>query len=230
MMSHEMNGDLSARVSMHTRDMEWAASPSGTVWRKRLHLVGPLEAGQVTSVVRYEPGSSFPEHDHPEGEEILVLEGVFSDHQGDWPAGTYLLNPEGFRHAPSSEPGCVLLVKLRQYSGEGRAHHAIPVAELEWRPVAPGVEQKLLYSDPNFPDETVIERWRPNTEPVTRKLIDGAEVFILKGSFTESGERFDAGSWLRIPPGGEFSPVTGEGFEAYVKMGGVSHLRSVKTP
>ena len=32
------------------------------------------ESGRVTSVVRYDPKSSFPEHGHPLGEEILVLE------------------------------------------------------------------------------------------------------------------------------------------------------------
>ena len=85
-----------------TARMEWVSSPSGSVWRKRVHLVGPPESGQVTSVVRYEPTSRFPAHDHPEGEEILVLDGVFSDEHGDWP-GTYLLNPEGFRHAPFPE-------------------------------------------------------------------------------------------------------------------------------
>ena len=59
--------------------MDWAPSPSASVWRKRLHLVGGAETGQVTSIVRYDPDSSFPSHDHPDGEEILVLDGVFSD-------------------------------------------------------------------------------------------------------------------------------------------------------
>ena len=108
-----INGDLSQRVVMHTSSMKWQASPSGTVLRKRLHLVGGAESGQVTSVVRYGEKSSFPPHDHPEGEEILVLDGVFSDEHGDWPAGSYLLNPEGFRHAPFSKPGCLIFVKLR---------------------------------------------------------------------------------------------------------------------
>lgn len=92
-----INGDLTQRVAMHASTMKWQTSPSGTVWRKRLHLVGSAEAGQVTSMVRYEPNSTFPAHDRPEGEEILVLEGTFSDEHGDWHAGTYLLNPEGFR-------------------------------------------------------------------------------------------------------------------------------------
>ena len=114
-MDTSLNGDIGVRACMDTASMTWQPSPSGTVWRKRLHLVGGAESGQVTSVVRYEPGSSFPAHDHPDGEEILVLEGVFSDEHGDWPAGTYLLNPEGFRHAPFSREGCRLFVKLRQY-------------------------------------------------------------------------------------------------------------------
>ena len=104
-MSTAINGDLAIRATVDTRSMDWTASPSGTVWRKRVHLVGAPESGQVTSVVRYEPGATFPAHDHPEGEDIFVLDGVFSDEHGDWPAGTYLLNPEGFRHAPFSETG-----------------------------------------------------------------------------------------------------------------------------
>ena len=75
----ELNGNLGARVSAHTRDLEWQPSPSATVFRKRLHLVGEPEKGQVTSLVRFVPGSSFSAHDHPEGEEILVIAGVFSD-------------------------------------------------------------------------------------------------------------------------------------------------------
>ena len=65
-----LNGDMKRRAMMDSQAMAWVASPSGTVWRKRLHMVGGAESGQVTSVVRYEPGSSFPAHDHPEGEEI----------------------------------------------------------------------------------------------------------------------------------------------------------------
>ena len=122
-----ISGDLTARAVMDTGSMDWTPSPSGTVWRKRVHLVGPPESGQVTSVVRYLPDSSFPTHDHPEGEEIFVLKGVFSDEHGDWPAGTYLLNPEGFRHAPYSEEGCLLFVR-RLYRGYVAAHSGRGIA------------------------------------------------------------------------------------------------------
>jgi anti-sigma factor ChrR (cupin superfamily) len=104
------NGDLTARALMDTRNMPWSASPSDTVWRKRVHLVGPAESGQVTSVVRCDPGATFPEQAHPGGEEILILDGVFSDEHGDWPQGSYLLNPDGFRNAPFSRDGCAIFV------------------------------------------------------------------------------------------------------------------------
>jgi anti-sigma factor ChrR (cupin superfamily) len=51
-MHDSIHGDLSARVIVDAKTLSWMSSPSGTVWRKRLHLVGPPESGQVTSVVR----------------------------------------------------------------------------------------------------------------------------------------------------------------------------------
>ena len=101
------------RVAINTETMDWQASPSPGVWRKRLELIGEAESGRVTSVVRYAPGSAFSSHEHPQGEEILVLAGTFSDQSGSYPAGSYLLNPEGFAHAPFSQEGCTLFVKLR---------------------------------------------------------------------------------------------------------------------
>jgi hypothetical protein len=118
------------------------------VLRKRLRLVGGVESGQVTSFVRYLPGSSFHEHGHPEGEEIFVIRGTFSDHLGDAHEGTHLLNPEGFRHAPHSEPGCLILVKLRQYAGEGREFRRTQTRDMRWETATlRGIEQKILDED-----------------------------------------------------------------------------------
>ena len=84
------------------------------VWRKPLAREA-VEHGHTTSVVRYDAGSRFPEHAHPLGEEILVLEGIFSDEHGNYPTGTYLRSPPQSKHSPFSEEGCVLLVKLDQF-------------------------------------------------------------------------------------------------------------------
>ena len=82
-----LNTDFAERAVMRTQDMDWQASPSATVWRKRLDLLDG-EYSRVTSVVRYDPQSSFHAHGHPQGEEILVLGGVFSDEHGDYSAGS----------------------------------------------------------------------------------------------------------------------------------------------
>jgi anti-sigma factor ChrR (cupin superfamily) len=205
--------------------MEWTPSPSRTVARKRVHLVGPAEKGQVTSVVRYDAGSTFPAHDHPDGEEIFVLEGVFSDEHGDWPAGTYLLNPEGFRHAPFSRPGCVLFVKLRQFPGRDRMHVALATPMLAWQPGAkPGIEVKPLYAQAGFTDSTRLERWAASTDAGSLSYAGGAEIFVLEGDFEDETGRFGAGTWLRLPVGARHSPVTASGCLLYIKEGGLLYL------
>lgn len=222
-----INGDLMARAVVSTGSMDWTASPSGTVWRKRVHLVGPPEGGQVTSVVRYQPDSSFPTHDHPEGEEILVLDGVFSDEHGDWPAGTYLLNPEGFRHTPFSKPGCLLLVKLRQFPGLDRAHHVIDTGALDWQPTGrDGVSEKPLYEQAGYTDTMRLERWDAGTTTGTIGYDGGVEYFVLDGEFEDEAGVYPAGTWLRIPAGGAHAPVSPRGCELYVKEAGLRYLRS----
>jgi anti-sigma factor ChrR (cupin superfamily) len=221
-----INGDLTVRVAVDTAAMEWTPSPSGTVWRKRVHLVGPAESGQVTSVVRYEPRSTFHAHAHPDGEEIFVLEGVFSDEHGDWPAGTYLLNPEGFRHAPFSREGCVIFVKLRQYPGRARRHVVTESGELPWQATRrAGVEIRLLYSQPEFLDTTRLERWAPGAKLGRVEYASGAELFVLRGELADEEGRFGAGAWIRVPKGSGHSPVAGQGgCELYIKEGGFAYL------
>jgi anti-sigma factor ChrR (cupin superfamily) len=221
-----LNGDLARRATMDTEAMEWTPSPSRTVWRKRLHMVGGAESGQVTSVVRYEPGSSFPVHDHPEGEEILVLEGTFSDEHGDWPAGTHLLNPEGFRHAPFSREGCLLFVKLRQYAGAGREYRKTDTGKARWEPGRrAGVEVKTLYDEPDFPDETRLERWAAGAAPGALVLPGGIEIFVLEGSLEDADGRYGPGCWLRLPDGAKLDARSAQGCVLYVKSGAVSSLR-----
>lgn len=230
-MGEAINGDLSVRAAADTTRMPWAPSPSGSVWRKRVHLVGAAESGQVTSVVRYEPASRFPAHDHPEGEEILVLEGVFSDEHGDWPAGTFLLNPEGFRHAPFSEPGCVLLVKLRQCPGRGRRHVVVDTRKLAWQPGAiPAVAHKPLYQQAGFSDLTRLERWQARADLGIVRYELGAEFFVLEGEFADEAGAYAAGCWLRLPAGSAHHPRSAAGCTLYVKRSGLPYLRTADRP
>ena len=83
-----LNADLRVRAVARSGYMDGQPNPSPTVWRKRLYLDGPVEAGIVTSAVRYDPGAESPHHTHPGGEEVFVLEGGFEDEFGAYPART----------------------------------------------------------------------------------------------------------------------------------------------
>ena len=221
-----LNGVLADRIAVDTLNMDWQASPSTSVWRKRVHRVGPAESGQVTSLVRYEPDSRFPPHDHPDGEEILVLEGTFSDQAGDWGAGSYLLNPEGFRHAPFSREGCVIFVKLRQAPGPDRTHIQLQTRELPW--VAddePGVSYKQLYQQPGFTDRVRLERWDGATQ-VERSWPDGVELLVIAGEIGDSEGSYREGCWLRLPAGSTQTLLSKGGCELYIKEGGFTYLDS----
>jgi hypothetical protein len=225
-MTESLNGDLSIRVAMDPQTMAWAPSPSGTVWRKRFHRVGPAESGQVTSLVRYQPNSRFPRHEHPDGEEILVLDGVFSDEHGDWPAGTYLLNPQGFSHAPFSNPGCLLFVKLRQSPGREREHIVIDTnAAPEQRGDVAGISTRALYRQGGFSDSMRLERWDAGTQ-ATLRFPQGVELFVLNGQLTESGRDYGLHSWLRLPAGSQLVAESRPGCVLYVKEGGFAYLHN----
>lgn len=106
----QVNADFEQRAVMRPADARWQPSPLPGVERWMLDRVGS-EVARATSLVRYAPGSRFERHVHGGGEEILVLDGVFSDHNGDHAAGVYLRNPPGSAHEPRSREGCLLFVK-----------------------------------------------------------------------------------------------------------------------
>ena len=71
------------------------------VYRKPLDRIGN-EVARATSIVRYAPRSEFSSHIHTEGEEFIVLEGIFQDEHGDFSTGSYIRNPPQSKHKPGS--------------------------------------------------------------------------------------------------------------------------------
>ena len=109
----ELNADFSQRVAVHAASIAWTPSPMPGVDRRMLDRLGE-EVARATTIVRYAPESAFSAHVHTGGEEFIVLDGVFQDEHGDFPAGSYIRNPPQSRHTPRSAPGCTIFVKLWQ--------------------------------------------------------------------------------------------------------------------
>ena len=78
----QLNSDFTARVVIRPEDYHFIDSPLAGVSRMMLDRAGD-EVAMATSIVRYEAGSGYSSHTHNGGEEILVLEAVFSDEHGD---------------------------------------------------------------------------------------------------------------------------------------------------
>lgn len=96
------------RVVVDTGDAEWFPGLVKGLAVLPLHRFGE----EVVSLVRWAPGTVFPRHDHPGGEEILVLEGALEDDDDRYPTGTWLRNPPGSVHRPFSLDGCLIYVKI----------------------------------------------------------------------------------------------------------------------
>jgi quercetin dioxygenase-like cupin family protein len=65
-----------------------------------------------TILLRFEPGATYPAHNHPGGEEIFVLEGDIKLGRDHLRAGDYLHTAPGNIHAVWSEGGCIVLVSV----------------------------------------------------------------------------------------------------------------------
>ncbi len=220
----KINSDFSVRATAHSAKMEWQPSPMLGVFRRPLDRVGN-EVARATTVVKYQPNSKFSPHVHTGGEEFIVLEGVFQDEHGDYPAGSYIRNPPQSSHTPGSESGCVILVKLWQFSPEDRTHVRLTTDSMPALKRQEGnqdVSYIPLYGDEN--EDVSIQHWAPNAT-IELAAKNGYEIFVLSGRFSESGEVFEEHSWLRLPVGSSLNVLVGEnGAKVWIKQ---DHLKYV---
>lgn len=191
-----INMNFNHRVVIDTNASHWISSPMAGVWRKPLARE-EVEQGHATSIVRYDPGSSFRQHDHPFGEEILVLKGIFSDETGDYPEGTYLRNPEGFRHAPFSKEGCILLVKLHQFQGSDTAHVVVDSRSAAFVKGVGNAQTLLLHQHKK--ESVALVCWPAGDNALSHCRIDGEETYVISGALSDELGSYPAGCWIRNP-------------------------------
>lgn len=219
----ELNTDFSQRVLVRTEEEPWQSSPSTGVDRRMLDRIGG-EVARATTIVRFAPGHSFAAHTHGGGEEFIVLDGVFQDENGDYPAGTYVRNPPTTQHTPRSDGGCTIFVKLWQFDPEDRNQFSKDMTE-GLAPHGAGIRRAELHRDPR---EVVSYCALEAGATLALDTPGGIELLVLSGEIEEGGDTLRKGAWLRIPDGQTLSARSGEnGATLWTKTG---HLRFVAAP
>ena len=213
-----INADFGQPARRRFAEGTWVDSPAAGVSRRMLDRIGE-EVARATSLVRFAPGAEFHAHTHDGGEEYLVLEGMFQDEDGDFPAGAYVRNPPTTSHSPHAEGGTVILVKLHQFDPADRTRvHAVMRAEAAVSAAGrPGVAVQPLHRDAQ--EDVRMEVWAPGAE-IALDLPGGGEVFVLEGGFTDAEGAMGRWDWLRLPAGARLDATAGPaGARLWVKTG-----------
>ncbi len=237
-----INADFSQPASVRLEQHQWVASPQGGVERMMLDRIG-AEKARATSLVRYAPQSYFPHHQHPGGEEILVLEGTFSADDTHYPAGWYLRNPPGSGHQPYSEEGALIFVKLRQMPESETRYVATNTNDASNWQTLDGREVCQLFSDdyeqvslqrieagePVFVEGMGMFADSAANEDDTAVTSGGAEILVIGGMLVDAEAQYQPQSWIRLPADDNLSRdcdlIAGEsGATIYIKTG---HLLNV---
>ncbi|MDJ0518112.1 MAG: cupin domain-containing protein [Trichodesmium sp. MO_231.B1] len=195
----KLNTDLQERVVVFTEDLPWRDSPMAGVQRRMLERDGE-EVGRATSIVRYAPNSYLSTHTHIGGEEFLVLDGIFSDEQGEYEPGTYVRNPVNSGHTPYIKDGCTTFLKLRQMEPQDQQRVVISTTQAKWLPgEVPGLQVMPLHTYQT--EQVALMKLAAGTTFPSNEDGGGEEIFILEGVFKDEQGVYPQGTWLRNPPG-----------------------------
>ena len=155
-----------------------------------------------------------------------MLEGVFQDEHGDFPAGSYVRNPPQSHHTPASSPGCTIFVKLWQFDLADRTQVLVDTNKVTLDAIGhDGVRVMPLFRSAR--EDVRLEQWAP-AAAIELDPDGGLEVLVLEGGFTEGGETYRVQSWLRLPIGAHFSArATTDGCRVWIKEGHLRHVQAV---
>lgn len=220
-----INADFKKTVIVKPEDTSWTPSPAKGVERVMLDRIGD-EVARATTIVRFAEDKYFPEHQHDGGEEFFVLEGVFSDQYGDFPAGTYVRNPVGTSHSPHTVEGCTIFVKLWQFEQQDNKQFSIDTNTAQWIS-SDNPEQDILPLH-QYKDEVVqLERWDKDADINRVAPKGGLEILILAGSLQKNGDLYPQRTWLRYP---EAETVNFTVFESCTLFCKTGHLLNLDSP
>ncbi|WBV58451.1 cupin domain-containing protein [Chryseobacterium daecheongense] len=72
----------------------------------------PEKNRSTTILLKFDPGASYPYHNHPAGEELFIMEGDAIIAGARLEKGDYLYTPPNFKHSVKSENGCLIFFMI----------------------------------------------------------------------------------------------------------------------
>ena len=108
----KLEGTVGGSAYIKPAQMDWKPTRFEKISIKVLYE--NAEKGEMTCLLKLEPGAYVPFHKHPEVEQSFVLEGSVEDHDGVATAGDYIWRKPGSQHDNRSPNGAVLLAVYRK--------------------------------------------------------------------------------------------------------------------
>jgi anti-sigma factor ChrR (cupin superfamily) len=105
----ERLNELPPLASRYVEVEELPWRPTGYAGIDMKVLLEEPEAGLLTALFRWEPGSSLPLHEHVEIEQTYMLSGSIMDDEGETTTGNFSWRPKGNRHRAWSPNGALLI-------------------------------------------------------------------------------------------------------------------------
>ncbi|MEO8663422.1 MAG: cupin domain-containing protein [Bryobacteraceae bacterium] len=99
---------------VHTAQISWQPlnEPGVTGISVKVLRFDETTGRPPTFLLKFEPGATYPPHDHPAGEECFVLEGDIHLGKDHLKAGDYLYTAPHNKHAVRSDAGCIVLFSV----------------------------------------------------------------------------------------------------------------------
>src|ERR1700734_2683349 len=103
---------IGGSVYVKPQDIAWAPTQFAGISIKVLYE--DKAKGEMTCLLKWEPGATLPMHKHPEIEQTYVVGCSFYDHGGIWRAGEFVWRGVGSFHETHSDEGAVILAVYRK--------------------------------------------------------------------------------------------------------------------
>ncbi|MEZ8142839.1 anti-sigma factor [Enterovibrio norvegicus FF-33] len=213
----ERNVDFSVPVIIKGGELPFSDTPMVGVKRMMFERRGDEIARRATSCVRYEPESFFKPHSHPGGEEYLVLDGTFSDQNGDFSKGMYVRNPVGSTHQPFTHEGCEIFVKLSQVPESEPDYFYLDTNTATWETMADGKRTLQLWQS-SLESSALLDLPAGFNSDVESHS-DVNEIFVISGQAIVNGEHYADHSWIRFPANTPVQIYSVDGARIYQKIG-----------